>query len=237
MKVEKLSPDYANKISTLYNTEYEQLYLLGTVYQSPKLANYLKFICEENLEEFFGIVQNEELMAVVQYREADRYLHITHIVVSSSYQGIGLGKLLLSWVIKQAELNGLNLSLDVDSCNVKAFNWYLATGFEVCGESRFSVFKLDSKNPSLVKFHDNQKYIDFGISNAHIEDMADLEFFVIEPSTFLLKNPMLVEEILLDKLHNTINGFLVVDSNSLSKESMSTSIYDKLVFRMLKNII
>lgn len=237
VEVEKLSSSYANKISTLYNNEYEQLYLLGTVYRSPKLANYLKFICEENLEEFLGIVQKEKLIAVVQYKEVDKYLHITHIVVSSSHQGNGFGKMLLSGVIKQADLNSLNISLDVDSCNTKALDWYLSSGFEIYSESEFSVLKLDSQNPSKVKFYDDSNHINFGISNARIEDIDDLEFFFIEPSTFLLKNSMVVEEDLLDELRDAIDGFLVVDSNSLSKESLSTSIYDKLVFRMLKIII
>lgn len=236
MKVEKLSSSYANKISALYKTEYEQLYLLGTVYRSPKLANYLKFVCEENLEEFFGVVQNEELMAVVQYRETDGYLHITHMVVSSLYQGKGLGKTLLSWVIEQAGLKGFNISLDVDSCNSKAFNWYLSNGFEIHGESKISVFKLDSQNPNPVKLHDDHNHNDFGISNAHIEDIDNLEFFFIEPNAFLLKSSTVVDSYLLDKLRNAINGFLIIDSDLLSKDSISTSLYDKLVFRMLKNI-
>lgn len=237
VKFKKLSSNYANKISTLYKDEYKPLYLLGTVYQSPKITAYLQFICEKKLEDFFGIVEDRALMAVLQYKEVDRFLHINHIVVSSSYQGHGFGKILLAGAIKQAELNNFNVSLDVNACNTKAFNWYLSTGFEIDSESRLSVFKLASQNPSAVNFYDERKLIDFGISNAHIENFDDLEFFYIEPNTFILKSHITVDEDLLAKLHEAINGFLVVDSSLLSKGAISTSIYDKVVIRMIKNIV
>lgn len=239
MRIEKLTSNYADQIRILYKNELEEFYLLGTVYQhqNKKLVNYLKFICEEELEKFFGIVQDNELLAVVQYKEVNRCFHINNIVVSSLCQGNGFGKILLSWVTEQAVLEGLNVSLDVDSSNIKALDWYLSRGFEIYSESRSSVFKLDSQTPNKIRFYDDHNHIDFGFSNADIEDIDNLEFFFIEPGTFRLKSSMVVEAELLDRLRDSIDGFLVVDSNSLSSDTMSTSIYNKVVFKMVKNVI
>ena len=237
MKVIKLSSDYADKVSELYKQELEEFYLLGTAYQSPKLANYLKFICEEELEEFFGIIQDNELVAVIQYKKSDSYLHINHMVVTAPYQGFGLGKKLLSWAIQQAELSNLNMSLDVDSINKKAFDWYLSSGFQIDSEKKFSVLELNSRNPSTIVYHDNENLLNFGYSNVYIKGLEELEFFFIEPNSLLLKNEVMIENDLLERLSGAIDGLLIVKSDFTSKEVLSTSMYDKVVIGMVKDII
>lgn len=237
MKVERLSCIYANQISILYENELDQLYLLGTVYQGKKLANYLKFICEENIEDFWGIIENGKLLAVVQCKKINKCLHINNIVVGSSSQGKGFGKILLSYVNERASLNGLNMSLDVDAGNKKAVDWYLSVGFKIVRESRFSVFKLNSQAPSKINFHDEHNFANFGFSNIYLENVDNIGFFFIAPNVFKLKNTMDVKTELFDKLHNSINGMLIVDSKLLSNEFMSMSFYNKLVFRMVRNVV
>lgn len=236
MKVIKLSSDYADKISKLYKQELDQLYLLGTAYQSPKLSNYLKFICEEKIEEFYGVIDGDELVAVIQYRKPGNYLHINHMVVTSSYQGLGLGKKLLFWAFKQAELNNLDVSLDVDLINKKAFDWYLASGFKIDSETKTSILELRSPNPSTIVYHDKENLANFGFSNANIEGVEGLEFYFVEPNTLLLKNMTKLEEDVLDKLHDAINGLLVVNSDALTENILSTSTYDKVMIGMVKDI-
>ena len=237
MKVEKLSCIYANQISILYVNELDQLYLLGTVYRNKKLASYINSVCEEGIESFFGIVENGQLLAVVQCKEADTSFHINNIVVNTLYQGMGFGKILLAWVIEKASLNSLNVSLDVDAINKKAVNWYLSMGFETNSESRSSIFKLDSQTPSKINFHDEHNLAKFGFSNIDLEDVDNIDFFYITPNVFKLKNNMDVKTELFDKLQNSINGMLIVDSKLLSNEFISMSFYNKLVFRMVRNVV
>ncbi|WP_201574150.1 GNAT family N-acetyltransferase [Psychrobacter sp. H8-1] len=236
MKVIKLSSDYANNISELYEKELEYLYLLGTAYQSPKISNYLRFICENKLEDFFGIVNDDELIAVIQYKKSDGCLHINHMVVASSHQGVGLGKKLLYWAIQEAELNGLNVSLDVDSTNKKAFDWYLSNGFEIKSETRFSILELKSQEPNTIVYHDRENLSNFGFSNVNVMGIKGLDFYFVKPHTLLLKNAEIVEDKLLNKLHGAINGLLVVDSESISKKALSKSIYNRVVVGMVKYI-
>lgn len=237
MKVERLSCIYANQISVLYEKELDQLYLLGTVYRNQKLASYINSVCEEGIESFFGIVENGQLLAVVQCKELDTSFHINNIVVNALYQGMGFGKILLAWVIETASLNSLNVSLDVDAVNKKAVDWYLSMGFETSSESRSSVFKLESQAPSKVNFHDEYNLTNFGFSNADLEDIDNIDFFYIAPNIFKLKNNMDIKIELFDKLYNSINGMLIVDSKLLSNELISRSFYDKLVFRMVRNVV
>lgn len=237
MKVERLSCIYANQISVLYEKELDQLYLLGTVYRNQKLASYINSVCEEGIESFFGIVENGQLLAVVQCKELDTSFHINNIVVNALYQGMGFGKILLAWVIETASLNSLNVSLDVDAVNKKAVDWYLSMGFETSSESRSSVFKLESQAPSKVNFHDEYNLTNFGFSNADLEDIDNIDFFYIAPNIFKLKNTMDIKIELFDKLYNSINGMLIVDSKLLSNELISRSFYDKLVFRMVRNVV
>ncbi|MBO1531765.1 GNAT family N-acetyltransferase [Psychrobacter sp. F1192] len=234
MKVTKLSSDYANKISELCNQELDQLYLLGTAYQSPKLSNYLKFICEEKLEEFYGVKDGDELVAVIQYRKPDSYLHINHMVVTSSHQGLGLGKKLLFWAFKQAELSNLDVSLDVDLINKKAFDWYLASGFKVASETKTSILDLKSQNPNTIVYHDKENLANFGFSNANIEGLEGLSFYFVEPNTLLLKNITKLENDTLDKLYDAVNGLLVVNSDALPENTLSASIYNKVMIGMVK---
>ena len=236
MKVIKLSSDYADKISKLYKKELKEFYLLGTAYQSPKLAHYLKFICEENLEEFFGIVEDKELIAVIQYKKSNSYLHINHMVVSASYQGFGLGKKLLSLAIQQAELSNLNVSLDVDETNKKAFDWYLSSGFKIKSEKKLSILELNSQNPSPIVYKDNENRVSFGFSNAQVEGFEDLDFFFIEPNSLLLKNKVMIEDETLERLNGATNGLLIVNTDSISKEALSTSMYNKVMIGMVKDI-
>lgn len=237
MKVEKLSCIYANQISILYENELDQLYLLGTVYRNKKLASYINSVCEEGMESFFGIVENDQLLAVVQCKEVDTSFHINNIVVNALYQGMGFGKILLACVIEKASLNSLNVSLDVDAVNKKAVDWYLSMGFETNSESRSSIFKLESQNPSKINFHDEHNLANFGFSNIDLEDVDNIDFFYIAPNVFKLKNTMDVKTELFDKLQNSINGMLIVDSKLLSNEFLSMSFYNKLVFRMVRNVV
>lgn len=48
---------------------------------------------------------------------------------------------------------------------------------------------------------------------------------------------MVIEPELLAKLDNAINGLLVVDSCLLLSTSKFTPFYEKLVFRMVRNVI
>lgn len=237
MKVERLSCIYANQISILYEKELDQLYLLGTVYRNHKLASYINSICEEGIESFFGIVKDDHLLAVVQCKEMDSLLHINNIVVNSLYQGMGFGKILLAWVIETASLNSLNVSLDVDAVNKKAVDWYLSMGFKTNSESRSSVFELESQKPSKINFHNRHNLANFGFSNVDLEDIDNVEFFFIAPNIFKFKNTIAMEIELFDKLRNSINGMLIVDSKLLSNEFISMSVYNKLVFRMVRNVV
>tara|TARA_R100000935_G_C2838819_1_gene169796 strand:- start:1447 stop:2160 length:714 start_codon:yes stop_codon:yes gene_type:complete len=237
MKVEKLSCIYANQISILYENELDQLYLLGTVYRNKKLASYINSVCEEGMESFFGIVENDQLLAVVQCKEVNTSFHINNIVVNALYQGMGFGKILLACVIEKASLNSLNVSLDVDAVNKKAVDWYLSMGFETNSESRSSIFKLESQTPSKINFHDEHNLANFGFSNIDLEDVDNIEFFYIAPNVFKLKNTMDVKTELFDKLQNSINGMLIIDSKLLSNEFISMSFYNKLVFRMVRNVV
>lgn len=237
MRVEKLASEYASQISELYKEELDQIYLLGTVYRNQKINNYLKHICDENIEAFFGIVEEGRLLAVVQYREIAASLHINNIVVSSLHQGRGLGKVLLDWVFQLASSSDLNVSLDVDSINTRAFNWYLSLGFVTNSEIKSTVFKMNSKAPSKVTIYDDEKLLNFGFSDVSLEDIDDLEFFFIAPDTFRFKNTIVVQPELLNKLDYAINGLLVVNSSLLSNTSKFVPFYEKLVFRMVKNVI
>ena len=237
MKVERLSCIYANQISILYKKELDQLYLLGTVYRNHKLASYINSVCEEGREFFFGIVEDGHLLAVVQCKEMDSSLHINNIVVDSLYQGMGLGKILLSWVIETASLNSLDVSLDVDAVNEKAVDWYLSMGFKTNSESRSSVFELESQNPSKINFHSRHNLANFGFSNVDLEGIDNVEFFYIAPNVFKFKNTIAMKIELFDKLRNAISGMLIVDSKLLSNEFISMSVYNKLVFRMVRNVV
>lgn len=237
MKVERLSCIYSSQISILYEKELDQLYLLGTVYRNQKLASYINSVCEEGSEFFSGIVKDGHLLAVVQCKEMDSSLHINNIVVDSFYQGMGFGKILLAWVIETASLNSINVSLDVDAVNEKAVGWYLSMGFKINSESRSSVFKLESQTPSKINFHDEYNLANFGFSNIDLEGVDNVEFFFIEPNVFKFKNAITMKIGLFDKLQNSINGMLIVDSKLLSNEFISMSIYNKLVFRMVRNVV
>lgn len=237
MEIKKLNFSYASKISKLYNDELEYSFLLGSVYQSPKLTNYLAFLLDKELECFLGIIQENKLLAVVQYRKLDDCLHINNIVVSSASQGIGLGKLLFSSIIEEAIAQHLNISLDVDGNNRKALTWYKSMGFTIQRESSFSVFQFKNHTSCDLSFVDHNSFVSFGFSNVYIAGLDSFEFFWIEPNTFRFKSYNKLSYRLLNKLSKAINGLLVIDSGLLPQNLPSTPIYKKVVYRMKKNVI
>lgn len=231
MNVIKLAPSFAKQITTLFNQELDPSYLVGSVYSSEKLVNYIAYICEQYIEQFFGIVENDKLLAVVQCKEFAGLSHINNIVVSSSHQRQGFGKILISWIIEQANQSGVDISLNVDPNNLKAKNWYFSEGFKIKSESSSSTFELHGKNVSKVIIHDDKNVANFGFSDASIDS---LEFFYIEPNVFRLKSSVCVDTILLDKLNDSIKGYLVANSTRTSERVQPMAVYQKTALRMIK---
>lgn len=227
MEVQELSCSYADEISTMYQEIYDASYLLGSVYQSPKLANYLKHACQQKSERFIGIIQDDQLAAVLQYRRADTYIYGNHLVVRPEYQGMGFAKKLMFYLFDVADSQGLEVKGDVNPSNKDAFAWYLAVGYTPVDECNYSVLKIDSQNPSTIEFEDTDKYNNFGISNSRIKDndLESLEFFSIAPHTLVLKTS--IEPELINKLCDSINGLLVIRSDVLTEQHKAKSILDR----------
>ncbi|WP_367106807.1 GNAT family N-acetyltransferase [uncultured Psychrobacter sp.] len=227
MEMQELSCSYAKEISTMYQEIYDSLYMLGSVYTSPKLDKYLKFICEEKIETFLGFVGDDELAAVAQYKKTDEYLYTNHIVVRPAYQGEGLARKLLMRMFEIADAEGLEVRGDVNPASESVYAWYLKVGYLPVSETTVSILKLDNQNPSPIKFEDEDKYTNFGISNSRLDnsDLEDLEFFSIAPNTLVLKTPIEAERV--GKLCDAVNGHLIIETETLPEEYKSKSIHER----------
>ncbi|MGP4865185.1 GNAT family N-acetyltransferase [Psychrobacter sp. T6-5] len=233
MRVDKLSFIFSEQVNNLYKNEIEKNYLIGTVYYNKKLICYLDSIFDEKEHRFYGIVEDGNLLAVIHCKETKSFLHINNIVVRNEYQGNGYGRLLMSFIIKKSQEKNIDISLDVDAKNIRAVSWYKDLGFKVVENNHIKVFNFEGGYESNIKIYDRHCYNKFGFSNASVND---IDFFLIEPNVFKYKGQSVLNLQDLYTFKEYINGFLVVDSSFLDDDVDLSFFYEKLVFRMVKNV-
>lgn len=236
--IDKLTSTYANTINLLYKQELDKTAILGSVYLSPKVENYISFILESTLEDFFGIIENRKLIAVIHLKKINGFLHINNIVVDSSKQGKGYGLKLMMHSFKLAKELNLKVSLDVDSNNIRAVNWYSHLGFKKTKETTVNCLKLkgNPKNDKIT-FLDKYNLVNFGFSEADIStaDLINMRLFFIEPNIYKVKGNIKINKELIKHLENTLSGILLINSNNIEKDCLSLPYFNKTTYRMEKN--
>lgn len=238
MIIHKLTSSYSRDITTLYKNELDKKSLLGSVYLSPKVENYISYLSDSSLEDFFGIVDNERLVAVIQLKATSSFLHINNIVVDSMHQGKGYGLKLISYAISLAKELKLRLSLDVDSENKKAFNWYKSLDFIETKESHTLCFKLRGRlQNEQLSFLDDSNLKRFGFSEVNIQTPYnnDLNLFFVEPSTYKVKGDLIIDINLIQYLNEMIAGTLLVSANTINKDNFLLPYFSKSTYRLEKN--
>lgn len=129
---------------------------------------------------------------------------------------------------------GLKIRSGVNPNNKNAYAWYLVVGYVSVDECNYSVLKLNSQNSITIKFADERKCNNLGISDSPLknDELEELDFLSIVPDTLVLKT--LIEVELLDKLCGLTGRLLVIDSSCLTKEHRTKSILNRGNIRIVR---
>ncbi|HEX9988549.1 MAG TPA: GNAT family N-acetyltransferase [Chloroflexia bacterium] len=132
----RLQPSDVPLAVNLHQAAFPPEQVARTIYGAPGIARYLA-----NLISFpemgadhllWGAWAGETLAGYAHLRGIDEAWHLNNIVVSPAYQGRGIGSQLWRyWVETWIERGYRRLSLDVDSENQMALDWYRRQGLEV----------------------------------------------------------------------------------------------------------
>ncbi len=94
------------------------------------------FPCYFENQEGYGVVKDDELLAVIALSKEDwnNRLRITNLLVSSELRRQGIGARLMDIAKARAkELGCRSIILETQSCNEKAINFYFSQGFSLFG--------------------------------------------------------------------------------------------------------
>lgn len=80
---------------------------------------------EEGMDDVFLLLDNDEIIGTVALKSAE----IDDLIVNSKYQGMGYGKQILLWALKNIQIH--RPILHVAGWNEKAINLYKNVGFEI----------------------------------------------------------------------------------------------------------
>jgi len=102
---------------------------------------------------------DDEVIAFGGYQNIVGQGHITTMGVSLERRGEGLGKKLLSLLIKHALKKGINdMTLEVIETNITAINLYESMGFKIYGKRKN--YYADNKEDAYImwRFEDKEKF-------------------------------------------------------------------------------
>lgn len=208
------SPKVIFTIAQLFQHELELEDIYGTVYTSPKIGNFLNKLNQDGDDKFLIAAESEALLGAVQFRILQEdTLHINNIVVSSHHRGRGAGRQLLEWLIKRASCLGLNITLDVNLNNQKAFSWYKRMGFLQISSTSNAVYLCDGVNSldEMFCFDSVSNLKEYGFSEARLSDDTNCRFFCVMENYVRLRSGSIItaEEVFWFK--RNFNGFLIVN--------------------------
>lgn len=122
-----------NTLEELHRSVYYDTFFNNKlIYFDGTFQKYLNKLVNDKDHYFFVIEKNSTILGFVHLRTIDDFLFLNNISVSSEYAGLGLGKKLLSYSIKEVLKSNLNVSilkLDVFESNHRALNWYKKLSF------------------------------------------------------------------------------------------------------------
>ncbi len=105
-------------------------FMLSEMYSEEKIL--------ENLNQkhnWFSIIYNEKMIGFTHFYEKDNLIFLSKLYILESFQNLGIGKDVFSFIIEKTKTLGLSkIQLRVNKKNLKAINAYQKYGFIIVSE-------------------------------------------------------------------------------------------------------
>lgn len=227
--------DYYEDIDYLIKSGFDHRFLLGTIYSSPKIANYLKSLTHCNQQFFYGILDAGKLASFSYLKVLDKSLHLNLIVTHPNSRGKNFGAAMFEAYKNIGIEMGMPLSLHVDSRNLSSIFWYESHGFKIVDKKKKLLMTSGAGNLPLfesLNILDVKKFNDFGFGfgSETFEGSfgkRKIKFGVILPNSIVIQNEIPPEIIL--KMVDKYKGVNLFFNNKKPKgvfhESTEWEIY------------
>lgn len=165
MRVSLAEENQIAEVCDIIRKGYVPLLLNGTIYESKRFDQYLAKRYRMGDLFLLGEVGDKAdvIIGFAQVLLTGSTLHLNHLVVLDSARGQGVGARLLHEVAVLSDEKKLPVTLDVDSRNVGAINFYEKAGFHI--EYRTPVTMIPRKSGSmpigLLDSNDDYEKYDF----------------------------------------------------------------------------
>jgi len=189
--VEKVGLDFLTSICSLLQSSFINK-LKGSIYTSPKIINYMHELLSSDVNTFWGLFFNGNIVGFLHAKQMNGSIHLNNIMILEEYQGVGSGGLLMKAFLEQSIETRSFMTLDVDSRNIKAVAWYKKLGFQEINKTY--VYFLPSKNPPSVSFYDIfeienlDAFNDFGFGFGSMKDQSNSRVGLILPNIIRVEN-------------------------------------------------
>jgi ribosomal protein S18 acetylase RimI-like enzyme len=139
--IKELDQSSAGDIVALHRRSFPLDVVERSIFHCPQVVEYIRCLlaCPPAVrcDLFFGVLLDARLIGYAQLRHAGDALHLNQIAVDPAYRGRSVGRLLVDRWFEEARACSLQrLTLDVETANQVAWEWYRRLGFTEVNRKR-----------------------------------------------------------------------------------------------------